>query len=80
MNKLREIFCPTPEQQQKQREQYKKLLEKAHEEKWCCTCKNYIPVDPNLPISGELISPQNPHLNLTIFPLLNIDSPLLKLV
>ena len=27
MNKLREIFCPTPEQQQKQREQYKKLLE-----------------------------------------------------
>lgn len=46
---FQEIFCPTPKQQKKQQEQYQKLLEKAHEEKWCCTCKNYIPVDTRLP-------------------------------
>lgn len=46
---FQKIFCPTPEQKQKQQEQYQKLLERACDEKWCCTCKNYIPVDTRLP-------------------------------
>lgn len=45
---FREIFNPTPQQMREQQEKYQKLVNKSHDEKWCCTCKNYIPVDERL--------------------------------
>ena len=38
-------FHPT----QEQKENDEKLIEQAYKEQWCCTCKNYIPVDDSLP-------------------------------
>lgn len=49
MNKIRQIFGLDPEYNRKMEEQARQLHEKALEEKWCCTCEYYIPVDPNLP-------------------------------
>lgn len=46
---FQEIFHPTPEQKRKQEENLKKLKQQAFYEKWCCTCKHFIPVDDRLP-------------------------------
>ena len=45
---FQEVFCPTPEQERKQQEEYQRIVNQSYEEKWCCTCKNYIPVDSRL--------------------------------
>ncbi len=49
-----EVFNPTPEQKKYYEDKYKKLLQSAYDEQWCCTCKNYIPADDSLP--GFIIS------------------------
>lgn len=38
-NKLRRIFCPTPEEQKEDFERYKKLHDELAREKGCSTCK-----------------------------------------
>lgn len=48
-NRLKELFNPTPEQRKKQLEQIQKMIDESYEEKWCCTCVNYIPIDHTLP-------------------------------
>ena len=39
-NKLRRIFCPTPEEQAEDREQYMKLYRELAKKKGCSTCGN----------------------------------------
>lgn len=46
---FQETFCPTEEQKSKREEHIKNLIKLSYEEKWCCTCKNYITIDNNLP-------------------------------
>ena len=46
---FQETFCPTEEQKKKRKERVKRLIKQSYDEKWCCTCINYIPVDDRLP-------------------------------
>lgn len=42
-------FNPTSEQKREDEERLNKITTQACEEKWCCTCKNYISVDAKTP-------------------------------
>lgn len=46
---FKETFCPTQEQREKQFQKMQELFTKARDEKWCCTCKNYIPINEDYP-------------------------------
>lgn len=46
-NKLRDIFSNDPNAADVKR--LEELHKQACEEKWCCTCESYIPIDPYLP-------------------------------
>lgn len=46
-NKLQEVFSNDPEASVVK--QFQSITMEAYKEKWCCTCENYIPVDPYLP-------------------------------
>lgn len=48
-NKLRRVFCPTPEEELEDMNLVKRVAEKAYREKWCSFCKQYIPIPDNLP-------------------------------
>ena len=45
-NKLREVFSNNPYAPVVK--QHIEIYMEAYEEKWCCTCENYIPVDRDL--------------------------------
>lgn len=47
MNKLRKIF--STEVDETTRQQVKAMIDRAYDEKWCCTCKHYVPDDPYTP-------------------------------
>ncbi len=49
MNSFRDVFNPSPEYRHAQNERYKNIVRQSYDEKWCCTCKNFIPIDDSLP-------------------------------
>lgn len=46
---FQKTFKPTEEQRKEAFDNLQKFIKKSYDEKWCCTCINYIPIDEDFP-------------------------------
>lgn len=45
---FQQVFNPTEKQIAERKHHIEELTSRSYEEKWCCTCKHYIPINVNL--------------------------------